>query len=279
MYSPCHSWTTSRDSVAGQSVAVFPAGFECEPFPHGAITRDVYRAPVTGPAVILIHEAGGLAPSTMRIADRLAAAKLTPVLPVLIDKPRRKSSKVQLARNLYGLCIARELGAFARNQSTPIVDWLRALARNERERAGGPGVGVIGMCFSGGYAIAIVSEPCVAAAVAGEPALPWALPGRRTALPMSAAEWAVVAGRAEEGFCVRALRYQRDFKSPGVRMQFIEEMLPNVSVVELPTRNPNKHSVLADATRADANSELGRALTGTISYLVERLVVPPPADA
>lgn len=262
--------------MAGRSAWIFPPGLECDPFTHGAITRDVYRAPVAGPAVILIHEGGGLGPSTMRIADRLSAANLTPVLPVLIDRPRANASKRQVVRNIVEICMARELGAFAHNESTPIVDWLRALARHEHQRAGGPGVGVIGMCFSGGYAIAMVTEPSVAAAVSGEPALPWALPGRRTDLPMSAAEWAEVAGRAEQGFCVRALRYQADFKSPGSRMRFIEAMLPNVSVVELPTWNPLKHSVLADATSADPFSELGRALTGTISYLVDRLAVSPP---
>lgn len=252
---------------------------ECASFTHGPFTRDVYRAPVSGPAVILIHEGGGLSLSTVRIADRLSAAHLTPVLPVLIDRPRRRASGLQVARNIYGLCVAREFGAFAHNESTPIVDWLRALARNEHERAGGPGVGVIGMCFSGGYAIAMATEPSVAAAVSAEPALPWAVPFRRTDLPMSATEWAEVADRAKEGFCVRTLRYQQDFKSPGSRMRFIEQMLPNASVVELPTRNPFKHSVLADATLADANSELGRALTGTISYLVERLIPPSAPNA
>jgi hypothetical protein len=118
----------------------------------------------------------------------------------------------------------------------------------------------------------MVEEPVVAAAVSGEPALPWALPRRRTELSMSADELDAIADRADAGFCVRTLRYQNDFKSPGVRMRYIEEVLPNVSLVEIPTRDPRRHSVLAEATSAPTSSDLGLALTGTIAYLVERLL-------
>ncbi|MBA2381468.1 MAG: dienelactone hydrolase family protein [Chloroflexi bacterium] len=257
--------------MGSASAASFPIGFTRDTFEHGGVTRDIYRAPNTGPAVILIHEAGGLDASTVRIADRIARAGLTPVLPVLVDKPRLSKPRGQVARNIIGLCTAREFLAFARYERTPIVDWLRGLAVREHELAGGPGVGVVGMCFSGGFAVAMVTEPTVVAVVSGEPALPWALPGRRESMPMSIAELDAVSARADAGFCVRILRYQRDFKSPGARMRFLTEMLPNASVVELPTWNVNRHSVLADATLAEPTSELGRALTGTINYLVDRL--------
>jgi dienelactone hydrolase len=263
--------------VPGQAADVFPAGFERLYFTHGRMSREVLRAPLKGPVVILIHEGGGINNGTITLANMLSNAGLSPVLPVLVDRPRPKPSKVQVVRNIVGLCVAREFAAFASNKTTPIVIWLRALAREEYKRAsgrgaGGRGVGVIGMCFSGGFALAMVADPVIVAAVSGEPALPWALPRRRTELAMSAAELDVVAARANDGFCVRTLRYQNDFKSPGVRMRFIEEMLPNVSVVEIPSRNPNKHSVLADALEAPENSELARALTGTVAYLVERLI-------
>lgn len=259
-------------------MAAFPTDLDAAEFTFDKVTRHVYRGRGDGPAVILIHEAAGLNARTVLVAHRLSEAGLQPVLPVLLGHPSEKTSLGQLLGNVRRICVAAEFKAWAEDERTPIVDWLRALARDEHERTGGRGVGVIGMCFSGGFALAMVTEPVVAAAVAGEPAIPWPIPTRRTELAMSADELGEVARRANEGFCVRALRYQRDFKSPGVRMRFLAEMLPNASVVEIPTRNFNRHSVLADAVTAPPTSDLGRALDGTIRYLTERLL-PPGATA
>ncbi len=256
----------------------FPAGYERCEFEHGGLTRDVYCSPRIGPAVILIHEAGGLNMRTMDVAERLTQVGLSVVLPVLIDRPRRSTSVLQLGRNMVGICTAAEFAAFAKGGSTPIANWLRALARREQRLAGGPGGGVIGMCFSGGFALATVTEPAVAAAVASQPALPFPLPGRRTALGLSPRELDIVTSAADKGFCIRSLRYQRDYKSPGARMRFIEEIFPNASVVEIRTWNPRKHSVLVDGARADPGSDLGRALTGTIDYLLRSLTPRRGAD-
>ena len=250
----------------------FPPGYDLGSFNDGTVTRDVIRSRAPGPVVILLHEAGGINSRVMAVATTLIDAGLSPVLPVLVDKPRPTTSAVQLGRNFVGICLAREFGAFATNQSAPITAWLRALAEAEHGRAGGRGVGVIGMCFSGGFALAMVTLPIVQAAVVSQPGLPLPLPGRRAALTLSPEEIDTVADRAEEGFCVRMLRYQLDFKSPGARMRWLVEILPNASVVEIPTWNPNRHSVLADAVGSDADSDLGRALSGTIDYLVERLL-------
>ena len=256
------------DSLPG----TFPAGLERRAFAHAGVRRDVFQAPLTGPPVIVIHEAGGLNNRTMAVADTLTGAGFSAVLPVLLDTPRPKTSASQLGRNMRTICTAAEFAAFAHDEPAPIATWLRALARDLSDRAGGTRVGVIGMCFSGSFALAMVTEPAVAAAVVSQPALPFPLPGRRTALGMSAEELDAVAARADEGFCVRTLRYQRDFLSPGVRMRFMEEMLPNASIVEMPTWNPFDHSVLVNATKAPADSDLGRALAGTITYLKERLI-------
>lgn len=41
----------------------------------------------------------------------------------------------------------------AMRQTSPVIAWLRALAKSLHAEVGGVGVGAIGMCFSGGFAL------------------------------------------------------------------------------------------------------------------------------
>jgi dienelactone hydrolase len=55
-------------------------------------------------------------------------------------------------------CVSAEFRAFAANQSSPVTQWLRALARLAHRQCGGPGVGAIGMCFTGNFALTMMLE-------------------------------------------------------------------------------------------------------------------------
>jgi dienelactone hydrolase len=256
----------------------FAAEFEPDVFDAAGLSFALLRGRANGPVVILIHELAGVNATVVALAERIADERFTVIMPVLLDRPRDHVSFGQLMRNLGTVCVAREFGAFARNASRPIVDWLRALARSEYERAGRPGagVGVVGMCFSGGFALAMVVDPLVEAAVAGEPALPFALPGLRSDLGVSLVELDELRRRAAAGFCVRALRYQNDPISPGVRQRRLRTELPTTDAVEIPSRDPRDHSVLSDAIRAPGDPALASVLQGTIDYLSARLHPPAP---
>ena len=83
------------------------------------------------------------------------------------------------AEMLKGICIRREFSVWATNRSSPIVDWLRALSREMHTQCGGNGVGAVGMCFTGNFALAMMTEPAVVAPVLSQPSLPLAGgPGR-----------------------------------------------------------------------------------------------------
>ena len=71
-----------------------------------------------------------------------------------------------------GACISAEFRAMAANQSRPVTRWLRALARLAHQECGGPGVGAIGMCFTGNFALTMMLEPSLLALVLSQPALP-----------------------------------------------------------------------------------------------------------
>src|SRR6185436_16261212 len=142
------------------------------PFNDGRWTREVFRRG-TGPAVIIIHEMPNLHPLVVRFADHVAAARMTVFLPSLFGHPGHAPTPLYaVGQMLAGLCIRREFNVWATDKSSPIVDWLRALARKAHAECGGKGVGAVGMCFTGNFALAMMTEPAVVAPVLSQPSLP-----------------------------------------------------------------------------------------------------------
>jgi dienelactone hydrolase len=250
-----------------------PAGYVSDPFecmtPVGSIVRRVLRRSGDGPAIILMHEAPGISASTFEVADRLEHGRFTVVVPELLDAP------TGILPTLVRLCIAREMGALTRGEAGGIVTWIRGLAAREAALAGGRHVGVIGMCFSGGFALAAAIDPKVRAVVSSQPALPFAL----SDLGMSTNELDDLRANVAKGTCVRGLRYRLDFKSPGPRMARLKREVPSADIEVIPTWNPNRHSVLGDAVCAADGSRLALAFKKTMDFLHEALDWPATPSA
>jgi dienelactone hydrolase len=181
-----------------------------------------------GPAVIVIHEMPGLHPLVVRFADRIVEAGLTVFLPSLFGEPGREVTPGYAAREmLKGICVRREFSVWATNRSSPIVEWLRALARKAHQECGGAGVGAVGMCFTGGFALAMMTEPAVVAPVLSQPSLP--LPfgigaaRRRAAIDASAQEIATARQRLEkENLKLLGLRFRGDPFVPDERFSCLK---------------------------------------------------------
>src|SRR5215469_6862718 len=141
------------------------SAYQKSEFSDGRWTREVYRRG-SGPAVIVIHEMPGLHPLVIRFADRIAAAGMTVFLPVLFGEAGRPVSSGYVLRSmLSAICIHREFNVWYAGKSSPIVEWLRALARKAHAECGGRGVGAVGMCLTGGFALAMMTEASVVAPV------------------------------------------------------------------------------------------------------------------
>src|SRR5262245_58148979 len=101
-------------------------GFDTTTFSALDKTRAVYRRG-SGPAVIVMAEVPGITPLVAKFATRVADAGFSVYLPQLFGTPNRRESHGYAARVIIGACISREFKVLGANQSSPIVDWLRAL--------------------------------------------------------------------------------------------------------------------------------------------------------
>lgn len=199
-------------------------------FTHGRWTRTVYRRG-SGPAVIVIHEMPGMHPLVVRFADRVVDAGMTVFLPSLFGKPGRPvSAAYGLGEMIKGICVRREFSVWSTDRSSPIVDWLRALARRAHGDCGGAGVGAVGMCFTGGFALAMMTEPAVVAPVLSQPSLPLPLgPGkRRRAAAIDASDEEITRARQrleDEDLKMLGLRFRGDPFVPDERFEYLASCL------------------------------------------------------
>src|SRR5207245_4264103 len=124
-------------------------------------------------------------------------------------KPR---SAVYLRQSMIPACVSREFACFALRKTSPITAWLRALARQAHGECGGPGAGVVGMCFTGGFALAMMVDDVVLAPVLSQPSLPFPITRRhRRDVGLSDDDLARVKQRCEaEDVCVLGLRFSAD---------------------------------------------------------------------
>lgn len=112
---------------------------------------------------------------------------------------------------LRQLCVSAEFTKLATGVTTPVAGWLRGLARELHGELGGPGVGALGMCFTGGFALAMMVDPSVAAPVVAQPSVPFAIGKKRGAdLNLSPGDLDTVRRRAAAGCEVLGLRYRND---------------------------------------------------------------------
>ena len=215
-------------------------------FSSGGLTRDTYRRG-NGPAVVVVHEIPGVTPAVIRFAEDVVARGFTVVMPDLVGTAGKEVSGGYIGRSMLKVCISREFTTMAMNKTSPIISWLRALARSLHQELGGKGVGAVGMCFSGGFALGMMVDDIMVAPVLSQPSLPFAVgKSRARDLNLSPDDALVVKRRAAAGCQVLGLRFDQD-KLVGDRFLMLREMLGDAFIaIELPSKDKKDHSVLTE---------------------------------
>jgi dienelactone hydrolase len=215
-------------------------------FTAATFTRDTYRKGA-GPIVIVVHEIPGITPAVERFANEVVDRGFTVVMPDLVGTPGREVSGKYIASSMLKVCISKEFTTLAMNQTSPIIAWLRALARSLHNEVGGKGVGAVGMCFSGGFALGMMVDDIMVAPVLSQPSLPFAVgKARGIDLNLSPDDEAVIAERAANGCQVLGLRFTQD-RAVGDRFSSLRSLLGDAFIaIELPSSKPSDHSVLTE---------------------------------
>lgn len=219
-------------------------GFDSFSFDHDGATRTVYRRG-EGPGVVAMHEVPGITPEVARFARRVADAGFTVYLPHLFGTPGKEFSNAYAAGQILRACISREFHVLAKGESSPITVWLRALCRHAHGECGGPGVGAIGMCLTGNFALALMVDPAVMAPVLSQPSLPFGVTrAHREALHLSAPDLEVVKKRSRQGCPVLGLRFTADPLVPPERFERLRrELGEGFEAIEIDSSKGNPHGI------------------------------------
>ena len=254
-------------------------GWTCAPFSAGGFTHDVYRRG-EGPGVVLIPEMPGLTPQVLALGNHLVDNGFTVAAPSLFGTPGAPIGPGAVATMARG-CVTREFAAFATNRERPVAQFLRALARDLNAKTPGKGVGVIGECFTGGFALAAAVDDSVLAPVLSQPSLPIGVtPAQRRDPGLSEAELSIIEKRSvDDGLCALGLRFRADPAVPAERFQTLKDRLGDAfEVIEIDSRPGNPggfgrmaHSVLTAEVREVDGQPAYEARKRVVEFLKERL--------
>ncbi|HUW02495.1 MAG TPA: dienelactone hydrolase family protein [Acidimicrobiales bacterium] len=255
-------------------------GYTADTFTHAGEQKPIYRRG-EGPAVIVMAEIPGITPLVADFGRRVADLGMTAVLPSLFGTPGKEPSTGYILNSITKACISSEFATFALKKTSPVTQWLRALCRHEHERCGGPGVGAVGMCLTGGFALALMVDDSVMAPVLSQPSLPFPLSNKhKRDLGIDDDDLARVKERVAAGVCVLGVKFTNDKASPDERFERLAEELGDGFIgvnIDSSKGNPygnptNAHSVLTEHLEDIEGHPTKEALDQVLEHFRSRLL-------
>lgn len=202
----------------------FPHGWIQSTHTYEGVSHATYRQG-PGPGVIIIHEIPGITPEVAAFGQEVVDAGYTVVMPSLFGTDGASVTPLVIARSLRKVCVSKEFTKLRTGVTTPVAGWLRSLARELHEELGGPGVGALGMCFTGGFALAMMVDAPVTAPVLCQPSAPFVPGAKRGAdINLSPGDLDIVKGKCAAGQEVLGLQF-RDDPLPGTRFDTLTREL------------------------------------------------------
>lgn len=137
-----------------------PLGFRREPPEiriQGETSLELYVKGEAGPPLILLHELPGLSQQTFALGDYFFQQGFRVVMPLLFGR----AGKANMLKASLQICLQKELREICLGRDGVITEQIRDLAQQELNRyrrkvPEAPGVAVVGMCFTGSMALALL---------------------------------------------------------------------------------------------------------------------------
>jgi len=230
----------------------------------GGGERIVYRRG-KGPGVVLIHELPGMTPECVDLGRRLADEGFAVYMPLLFGEPMKNYGSAPL----LWPCVWKEFNLLSARGKSPAADWLRALARQAHAEQGGRGVGAIGMCLTGGFALSMMMDAEMIAPVLSQPSTPGA-PWNKAALGIPDEELSNAVRRSkQENIPLLGFKFEGDPLCPNERFQTLKgEFGERFRPIALPG---NRHSVLTEHFKDLSPENRAKVWSALIGFLNERL--------
>ena len=244
-------------------------------FAHDGVERRVFMKG-DGPGILLMHELPGMTRECVALAERIVTRGYAVYMPLIFGEPMRSYGALWTPV----LCISREFTCFATGETSPFTVWLRALSARIRDERTPHPVGVIGMCFTGGFLLSLMIDPHVLAPVSCQPALPFAIGATRAAaLGISDADLEHAKARAREGVRVLGFRFTEDSICPHARFLALRrELGDRFDGTEIDSSSGNKwgiphgaHAVLTKHFTDTPGHPTREALDKTLAFFDQRL--------
>jgi dienelactone hydrolase len=210
-----------------------------------------------GPAILLLHEMPGMSLSNLALAHCLGREGFSVYLPLLFGEP----GQARFLGGYFQSCAGDRFDCSSPNGGSTILNLLRETRARVIERSGAP-IGIIGMCLTGAFPLALLGDG-VFAAVACQPTLPFnallmrPVGAQRRSLGLSEAD---LDRARQSSIPLLAMRYRNDSLCPRERFGVLRRLTPGrLAVLEIDDP-PDGHSALAWELHEDA-------LADTVNYL------------
>lgn len=246
----------------------------------GGTTRTVYRKG-SGPGVVVMAEMPGITPEVADFARKVVDEGMTVAMPSMFGTDGAPATNKALLTVMPKACISKEFTALATGQTSTITIWLRALASQLHTECGGPGVGAIGMCFTGGFALAMMVDDTIVAPVLSQPSLPLPIGAKRASdLGVSAADLRIVKERVDAGCPVMGLRFTGD-SFVGTRFDTLKKELGDGFIaieIDSSPGNPHgfdakAHSVVTTEVVEEEGHPAHEAVQSVLGFFKDRLEI------
>lgn len=287
---PAQSTVAQQDDVSTSSSTSSPVaadmsdlGFSEQTFSDGTYSHAVYSKG-NGPAVIVMHELPGMDLHAVGFANRLVEQGFEIHMPLLFGDPLDSSPNL----NYIKLCISKEFAYLKSNASAPVCDWLRSFANHLGQGGSGRYIGVIGMCVTGAFAIPLIIDSKIKAAVISQPAIPLSI--AYYTMKIGEGNWMehlniadadldnAAATLKHENLRVIVQRFKEDRLCPARRAQRIVKALgENASLFEYDRPRPDAvkpHALLTveyDKADCSPDNPTRVALARVVAFLHEHL--------